>query len=240
VRQRFFVQYLGASDAADAFNAAFKIPNFLQNLFGEGALSGSLIPVYSRLLAENKEEEAKKLAWHFGLLLFSLTTLMSALGMIFAPSLISLVAPGFEGAKAQLTTQLVRIFFPSCSALVLSAWCLGILNSHRKFFLSYFAPVLWNLTIISGILYFARYGDQEDLVIKVAIFLLLGSILQFGVQLPVVLSLCKPTLDLKSFKTPALLQAIRNFLPILSARGVVQVSGYVDQVIASFALWNVD
>ena len=133
VRLRVFSHYFGLrSDAADAFNAAFRIPNFLQNLFGEGALSASFIPVYARLLAEGDEEEAGKVAGAVGALLALLVSLLCLVGVLVTPWLIDIIAPGFSGPKRDLTIALVRIFFPGAGLLVLSAWCLGILNSHRK------------------------------------------------------------------------------------------------------------
>jgi putative peptidoglycan lipid II flippase len=129
VRSRIFAHYLGLSVAADAFNAAFKIPNFLQNLFGEGVLSASFIPIYARLRAEKKDEQAAKLAEAIFGLLFATTTILVAVGILTTPWLMSVIAPGFKGDKRELTIQLVRILFPGTGLLVLSAWCLGILNS---------------------------------------------------------------------------------------------------------------
>ena len=144
IRDRVFAHFFGNSDAADAFRAAFRIPNFLQNLFGEGVLSASFIPVYARLRAEQEDEQAGKLAEAIFALLFLATTVLVALGIFATPWLIDAIAPGFHGAKRELTIRLVRILFPGAGLLVFSAWCLGILNSHRRFFLSYTAPVIWN------------------------------------------------------------------------------------------------
>ncbi|MDP9249836.1 MAG: murein biosynthesis integral membrane protein MurJ, partial [Chloroflexota bacterium] len=137
VRNRVFAHYLGTSDAADAFNAAFKIPNFLQNLFGEGVLSASFIPVYSQLLGREDREEARRIAGAvFSLLALATSTLVIA-GVLLTPVLIDVIAPGFEGEKREITIKLVRILFPGSGLLFMSAWCLGVLNSHRRFFLSY-------------------------------------------------------------------------------------------------------
>ena len=144
IRQRVFAYYFGNSAAADAFTAAFRIPNFLQNLFGEGVLSASFIPVYSRLLAQGDRREADRVAGVVGSLLALATSLLVLLGVVLTPVLITLIAPGFTGETRLLTIRLVRILFPGAGLLVLSAWCLGILNSHHKFFLSYTAPVFWN------------------------------------------------------------------------------------------------
>ncbi|HEX8424452.1 MAG TPA: lipid II flippase MurJ, partial [Pyrinomonadaceae bacterium] len=145
IRQRVFAYYFGNSAAKDAFDAAFKIPNFLQNVFGEGALSASFIPVYANLLARKDEREAGRVAGAIFALLALITSLLVLLGVLTTPYLISLIAYGFEGERRELTIRLVKIFFPGAGLLVLSAWCLGVLNSHRRFFLSYTAPVIWNL-----------------------------------------------------------------------------------------------
>ena len=157
VRERIFAHYFGNSDAGDAFKAALKIPNFLQNLFGEGVLSASFIPVYAGLLAREHNEkradstqplEAAQVASTIGSLMFLLTSFLVVIGVALTPFLIQIIAPGFQGEKKLLTIKLVQIFFPGTGLVVMSAWCLGILNSHRHFFLSYVAPVIWNLSII--------------------------------------------------------------------------------------------
>src|SRR3712207_575510 len=153
IRQRVFAYFLGTSDAMDAFNAAFRIPNFLQNVFGEGALSASLIPVYAKLLAQDDEEEADRVAWSIFTLLALVVSVFVLTGVLSTPFLINAIAPGFQGEKRELTLQLVRIFFPGAGLLVLSAWCLGVLNSHRRFFLSYTAPVIWNAAIIAALVW---------------------------------------------------------------------------------------
>src|SRR6266704_5647089 len=165
VRLRVFSHYFGLrSDAADAFNAAFRIPNFLQNMFGEGVLSASFIPVYSRLLAEGDEEEAGRVAGAIAAILALVTTVLVLAGVLATPLLIDAIAPGFEGAKRHLTIRLVRVLFPGVGLLVLSAWCLGILNSHRRFFLSYAAPVVSSAAMIAAMIAFRRQ-DQSSLAI---------------------------------------------------------------------------
>src|SRR5215471_13949862 len=163
IRQRVFAFYFGNSLAADAFTAAFRIPNFLQNVFGEGALSASFIPVYSNLLARHDEREASRVASAVLTLLALVTSIIVLVGVITTPYIISVVAPGFEGDRQVLAIHLVQIFFPGAGLLVMSAWCLGVLNSHRKFFLSYTAPVVWNLAIIASMIFFGgRSGRQSQ------------------------------------------------------------------------------
>lgn len=237
LRERVLAHYLGNSEAAGAFKAALRIPNLLQNLFGEGVLSASFVPVYSRLRAEGRTGEADQLARAvFTALLFSVS-LVVALGMTAAPWLIDVIAPGFEGAVRKLTIDLVVIVFPGVGLLVLSAWCLGVLNSHRRFLLSYAAPVLWNAAQIAALAWVgSRLLAGEDAGVRlshaVAWGTVAGSSLQFLVQLG-------PTLRLLerhnlSFELSApVRQTLSSFVPVLTTRGVVQLSAYIDQILAS-------
>jgi putative peptidoglycan lipid II flippase len=234
VRLRVFSHYFGlASDAADAFNAAFRIPNFLQNLFGEGVLSASFIPVYASLVARDDEKEAGRVAGAVFAILALAVSLLVLLGVLATPWLIDGIAPGFAGAKRDLAIDLVRILFPGAGLLVLSAWCLGILNSHRKFFLSYTAPVVWNLVMIGVLVGWGGRTDLARLAVLLAWGSVAGSAAQFAVQLPVVLRLARAlriSLDLRSEQVRAV---VRNFLPVFLSRGVVQISAYVDALLAS-------
>jgi putative peptidoglycan lipid II flippase len=233
-RQRVFAHYFGTSAAGDAFSAAFRIPNFLQNIFGEGALSASFIPVYAKLLAHDDEEEAAHVANAvLGLLAF-VTSLIVITGVLATPYLIDLIAPGFKGDTRELTIRLVRILFPGAGLLVLSAWCLGVLNSHHRFFISYTAPVAWNVAIIGSLLMFGSRVGQFPLAEAAAWGSVVGSALQFGVQLPTVFRLMhrfRPVIDVASEHVRTV---IRNFFPVFMSRGVVQISAFVDAILASF------
>lgn len=234
IRQRVFAHYFGTSAAGDAFSAAFRIPNFLQNIFGEGALSASFIPVYAKLLAHNDEEEATHVANAVLGLLALAVSLIVLTGVLTTPYLISAIAPGFKGETRELTIRLVRILFPGAGLLVLSAWCLGVLNSHHRFFISYTAPVAWNLAMIVSLVVFGRRVGQFPLAEYVAWGSVIGSALQFGVQWPTVIGLVRrlrPVLDVASEHVKTV---VRNFFPVFMSRGVVQISAFVDAVLASF------
>jgi len=233
VRTKAMGHYLGSNLAADAFNAAFRIPNLLQNLFGEGALSASFIPVYASLLAKGKSEEADRVAGVVGTLLSLVCAVLVAVGVFAAPALVWALAPGFEGERAALTVHLVQLLFPGAGLLVVSAWCLGILNSHRKFLLSYTAPVLWNAAMIAALLAFGGSQEPRALVDTLALASVLGSLLQFAIQVPSVLRSApglRPGLQLTD---PGVATVVRNFGPAFVGRGVMQISSYVDSVIAS-------
>src|SRR6267378_6832161 len=233
VRQRVFGHYFGVSLAADAFNAAFRIPNFLQNVFGEGALSASFIPVYSKLLAQGDEEEASHVASAVLALLAVTTSLIVLVGVLFTPYFIDVIAFGFEGETRELTIRLARILFPGAGLLVMSAWCLGVLNSHHRFFLSYTAPVAWNVAIITSLLMYGGRVGEFPLAEVTAWGSVIGSALQFGVQLPTVFRVVhrlRPVLDLVGANVRTVM---RNFFPVFVSRGVVQISAFVDAALAS-------
>ena len=234
IRDRVFAHYFGNSDAADAFRAAFRIPNFLQNLFGEGVLSASFIPVYARLDAEQRHEEASEVAEAVFGLLFLTTSILVVIGIFTTPWLIAVIAPGFSGDKRLLTIRLVRILFPGAGLLVLSAWCLGILNSHRKFFLSYTAPVIWNVAIIAVLLWHGGHQTESRLAEIVAIGSVVGSALQFLVQLPAVLRFLWPLRVRLTAGSAHVRTVVKNFFPVFVSRGVVQISAYIDSLLASF------
>ena len=234
IRQRIFAHYFGSSGAGDAFSAAFRIPNFLQNVFGEGALSASLIPVYARLLAQGDEKEATRVANAVFGLLALVTSLVVLVGVLATPLFVTAIAAGFQDERRELTITLVRIFFPGAGLLVLSAWCLGILNSHHRFFISYTAPVAWNVAIIVALIFYGKRLDLFPLAEVVAWSSVVGSALQFGVQLPTVLKLIhrfRPAINIANAHVK---QVVHNFFPVFMSRGVVQISAFVDAEFASF------
>lgn len=233
IRDRVFAHYFGNSDAADAFKAAFRIPNFLQNLFGEGTLSASFIPVYAKLIAEGKEEESGRVAGAVFAILSAVVSVFVLLGVLLTPYLIAAIAPGFTGAKRELTVQLVRILFPGAGILVLSAWCLGILNSHRRFFLSYVAPVVWNAVMIAAMLMWGPGRGQYDLAGRLAWASVAGSALQLLLQWPMAFRLARHLRFAWDLSLSGVRTVIKNFVPVFFSRGVIQISGYIDELLAS-------
>jgi putative peptidoglycan lipid II flippase len=237
VRERVFGFYFGVTDEADAFRAAFRIPNLLQNLFGEGVLSASFIPVDASLVArEENEAEAAKVAGAVFSILALVVSAVVLVGVLAAPVLVDLIAAGFPGTKRELTVTLVRVLFPGAGLLVLSAWCLGILNSHKRFFLSYAAPVVWNVAMIVTLVWFGKRVSLPDLAVWLAWGSVAGSALQMLVQVPTVLKLLgRLRLGLMR-RSPHVREIVRNFGPVFVGRGVVQISGYIDAWIASFLI----
>ena len=235
VREKAIAFHLGAGLGAEAFRAALRIPNLLQNLLGDGVLSAAFVPSYSRAVAEGREEDAGRLAAAVASALLLVTGALVAIGILFAEPLTRLLTPGFPvgSAKFDLTVTLVRILTPSLGFLVLSAWALGVLSAHRRFFRAYVAPVLWNGAIIAGVTIAALRGATEvDLARAVGYGALLGAVLQFLVQLPAVVRLVRlrpgPWREVTDLP-----QVVRSAGAVIAGRGVVQLSAYLDLVLAS-------
>ncbi|MFW5950941.1 MAG: murein biosynthesis integral membrane protein MurJ [Gemmatimonadota bacterium] len=235
VREIFIARFFGTNVAADAWAAAARMPNVLQVLLGEGTLSASFIPEYSKLLEEGRENEAGRLAGAIFALLLAVAGGLALIGALLAPVLVSVFTPGFDGLQRELTIQLVRILFPMAGVLVLSAWSLGVLNSHRRFFIPYVAPVIWNASMIAALLIWGPGTESSDLVVIFGWAALLGGGLQFLVQLPWVLRLERSLkLRWQDRTMPAVVTTVKNAGPAILGRGVVQVSSYIDMFLASF------
>ena len=235
IRTQLTAAVLGGGGVADAFVAAFRIPNLLQNLLGEGVLSASFIPVYSQSLEARDEKRSSQLAGAIGGLLGLASAIIVAIGAVGARPIVSLLVWGFEGETFELTVGLTRVMFIGTGFLVMSAWCLGILNSHRKFFLSYVAPTVWNgaQIVVLGmvaILGWSTRSAAEALAWGVVI----GGILQFLIQLPSVRAVA-PDLRLSLSRAyPGVDEVLSRFAPAVLGRGVVQLAAYLDLLFASF------
>jgi putative peptidoglycan lipid II flippase len=206
----------------------------LQNVFGEGALSASFIPVYAKLLAQDDEKEAGRVANAVFGILALVTAVTVLIGVLTTPYIVTAIAAGFEAERRELAITLVRIFFPGAGLLVLSAWCLGVLNSHHRFFISYTAPVAWNAAIIAALIYFGNRVDLATLAAYTAWASVAGSALQFGVQLPTVLRLLDRVRPELAIANAHVRQVLHSFFPVFMSRGVVQISAFVDAFLASF------
>jgi putative peptidoglycan lipid II flippase len=239
VRERAYAHFLGVGPHMDVLRVAFRAPNAIQNLLGEGSLSAAFIPIYSRMLEEGREEEAGRFAGAvFGLLL-AVASAFSLLGVLLAKPIVAILAAGFVREtgpvdRFELAVAAARIVFPMTGFLVLSAWALGVLNSHRRFFLPYVAPVVWNAAII-GAMVWAGSG-QDRLLFAVCWGGLLGGLLQFLVQLPAVARVMRGFRLSFSTRVPGVREALAAFAPVVAGRGVVQLSAYLDIFLASWLI----
>jgi putative peptidoglycan lipid II flippase len=233
VRQRVLAHYFGDSWIADVFNAAFRLPNITQNLLGEGTLSASFIPVYVQINDAGDAARARTFARDILGLLILTTVAVSSLGALFAAPLTHAIAPGFHGERFTLAVEMVRIFFPTTGLLALSAWSLGVLNSHRRFLLPYIAPAAFSLSQIVGLVGGARFATGAQLMLILGYASFVGAALQILVQLPSVRGLLGTISPRFVRSTADVKRAVRAFGPVVLGRGVVQISAYVDTALAS-------
>ena len=258
-RQATVLYFFGIGAHTDVYEAALRGPNLLQNLLGEGTISAAFIPTYSRLLDEGRTREAGHFAGAIFGLLVAAAAIVVLLGIALAEPLVSILTPGFTDDAAKvaagqldinrfdLTVQAVRIIFPMTGVLVLSAWALGVLNSHRRFFVPYFAPVLWNVAIIGALFGAAAVVTSDPLqdggvfsvqtlnrlLFAAFVGALVGGCLQFLVQLPLVFRLMRGFRVSLSTKVEGVREAVSAFGPVVAGRGVSQLSGYLDLLLAS-------
>ena len=261
-RDRAVAFFFGSGAFADVYRLALRAPNFLQNLLGEGTLSASFIPIYSRMLEEGRGEAAGRFAGAIFGLLAAVASAVAVLGVLLAEPFVAVIASGFladaEAVQAgdividrfDLAVRVVRLTFPMTAFLVLSAWALGVLNSHRKFLLSYFAPVAWNVALLAA-LFGGAYEIFDDPLgigsldvvpadalsrLLVAVFVggIVGGVLQFAVQLPTALKLMRGFRPRLSLGVEGVREAIRAFVPVVLGRGAYQLSGYLDFWLSTF------
>lgn len=258
VREVMIARFFGVSPHGDVYRNAMRAPNVLQNLLGEQTLSAAFIPVYSRFLAEGRREEAGRFAGAVFCLLVVAVTVVVLLGILLAPWIVSILAAGFldDAAKVAagemsvdrfpLTVQAVRVVFPMAGFMVLAAWALGILNSHRRFVLPYLTPLFWNCAIISSLLWAAHdsgflakpmLADNEVLdrwLFATLAGALVGGLLQLAVQIPFVWRTAPPIRFSLSTRVEGVRESLKALGPALAGRGVVQLSFYLNLFLANF------
>ena len=260
IRERVLAYFFGVGAHADVVQFAFRAPNLLQNLLGEGTISAAFIPIYSRMIEDGRPRDAGRFAGAiFGLLLAAAAG-VALLGIVAAEPIVTVLAYGWTDDAAlvaqgelpinrfALAVNAVRIMFPMAGLLVLAAWALGVLNSHRRFFVPYVAPVLWNVAIISGVaggayLYAGTpwaltpealsVSTLNQLVVATCVGALGGGLLQFLVQLPVVARAMPSFRFSLSTRVEGVREALQAFGPVVAGRGVAQISGYIDMFLAA-------
>ncbi len=237
-RESVAARLLGNTAAGDAFAVAMRIPNMLANLLGEGVLSASFVPVYSRLLHEatdaNDRQRSSEVAGSVAAAVMATVGLATVVLVTLARPITFLLAPGLSDDRFELAVSLVRITSVGMGFAVLSAWCLGVLNSHRRFFVSYAAPVVWNAVQVGALIAaWILAFDLDSTARALAWGVAGGGLAQLLVQFPSTLRLLGG-LRLRWRHRPREFVEIRNrFVPAVLGRGVVQVSAYVDLMLAS-------
>ena len=234
VRDMVTANYLGTSIYADAFFVAFRIPNLLRRLFGEGSLTAAFIPVFSTYLAAGKRLEARDIAQTAMTLTALCLTIVTICGIIFSPLIISLIAPGFAATpeKYELAVFLNRLMFPYILLISLVALAMGILNADNHFLTPALAPVLLNLCMIGAALSLTPILDNAALALAIGV--LAGGLAQLILQLPVLKKHGFPWRPRFKFKHPAIKRVIVLMGPSLLGLAITQITIFVNTLLASY------
>ena len=263
VREKAVAYFFGVGAHLDVYQLVMRGANLLNNLLGEGTLSASFIPIYSRMLEEGRERDAGRFAGAVLGLMAAFIAGATLLGIVFANAAVTVIAPGFLGdAEAvaagtmtvdrfPLAVSMFRIALPMAGFLALSAWALGVLNSHRRFFLPYVAPSVLNVAVVTALVIAATTTFDDPfalgaldvipteslnrLLVAAVVGSLVGGVLQFGVQLPLVFKLTTGLRLSLSTAVEGVRDAARAFGPVVAGRGVAQVSSYIDTILAGLA-----
>jgi len=184
IRDIILARLLGASASADAFFVAYRVPNLLRELLAEGSMSSAFIPVFTEYHTLRTKRETWELASAAFTTLLSIVTLITLIGVVVAPTIVWLLAPGFhdEPTQLEMTTILTQVMFPYLIFISLAALTMGMLNSLRAFAAPALAPVFFNICVIAAALFLAPLLDEP--VIGVAIGVVVGGLAQFVMQLP--------------------------------------------------------
>ncbi len=235
IRDMLFAYFFGNTGLADVWRVSLKAPNVLQNLIGEGTLSASVIPVYTEFIEEGRKEDAGRFIGAVLGILMVVAGGVSLIGILLAPILVPILFFRWDPQKIEITTVMVQILFPMTAILVISAWALAVLNSHRRFFVSYVAPVGWNGAIILTMvgLGFGLGWTGPELLLAVAWGAFGGGIIQLMVQVPYVVTLLEHFRISLSRGVSGINDAIRNFTPVVTARGVVNIGSMFELFLAA-------
>lgn len=230
-RDVLMARWFGTGIAAEAFVVSFKLPNLFRDLVGEGAMNSAIVPVLSETKALKSEGEFKGLIGALGMWITAVLTLITAAGVLFAPAVVGVVAPGFaaDPEKFDLTVRLTRLIFPFIFLIGLSAYFMGVLNTLGNFGSSALGPVAQNLTMIVALVWAVPLMGIEALAWAVLIGGLIQCLLQTGAFLKVGARYAR-----ESLWHPGVQKVLRLLGPRVFGTAVYQISVFVDTIIASF------
>ena len=234
IRDMMFARIFGIDSGTDAFFVAFKIPNFLRRLFAEGAFSQAFVPVLSDYKEQGSKEALKlfidRTAGALALILFIVTII----GVIAAPVLITIFAPGFssEGKQHELAVQMLRITFPYLFFISSVAFAGGILNSHGKFAVPAFTPVFLNICMIAAAVWLSPL--MSDPIVALAWGVFAAGIVQLLFQFPALYQLGLLPKLRWGFKDSGVKRILKLMLPAIFGVSITQINLLLDTLIASF------
>ncbi len=236
VREAVFAALFATGGIADAFKFAFLIPNLLREFFAEGALSSAFVPTLAKVRAKEGEQRAFQLAARVMGTLAAATGLIVLLGILLAPAIVSLVALDAPSHLRPLTVRLTRIMFPFLTLVALAAVAMGVLNTHRRYFLPAVAPMFFNVTAVVGGLALLIAGAEPYTAVTVwAALVVVGGAMQFLVQVPALRKVglrgsLKPDLRLRD---PALRQIVRRMGPVVFSLAATNIMLVITMALAS-------
>jgi len=234
VRDVLIARIFGAGMATDAFFVAFKLPNLLRRLFAEGAFSQAFVPIFGEYKNRKSRDETKKLVDHVVTLLTSILFIVTLIGIVAAPILVYISAPGFakEPDKFALTVQLLRITTPYIFFISLVAVAAGILNTYNKFWVPAAAPILLNICFIGGALWLAPYCDPPIKALAWAVFV--AGIIQLAFQVPFLVKIGMLPRWRLNLKDPGVWRIIKQMGPAVFGVSIAQISLIINTIFASF------
>jgi putative peptidoglycan lipid II flippase len=234
VREIVAASLFGTTVQASAFTIAFQVPNLLRALVADAALSAAFVPVFTELLEQNKKREAYQLAGAlFGLIL---TVLGVIAGVFFlaAPVIMPLfTGESFTPADDALTAGLSRVLFPIVVLLGLNGLVVGILNAYDHFSIPAIAPLVWNVVIIGGLVALQPLFDGRNEIYAYAIGVLLGTVVQFAMALPVLKRVGFPLKISFNWRDPRIRQVLTLMLPVTIALGLININLLINSVIGT-------
>ena len=233
VREQVVAYFFGRAAAYSAFVAAYKVPNLVRVLLGEGNLSASFIPVLAEAMKEEEPEAARRLSQGVLGLLMAVVAGVTLIGMVAAPALAWVVAPGFDPELRGLVARLIVLLVPTVAFMVVGAWCMGVLHAHGRFFWPNFAPMFWSVVSAGALIAFVGRVEMDPVYI-LAWGVVAGSVVQLAVQLPATKAAIGTLKPARGWKDPRVRRVVSLFLPMLVGTGVAQISTLVDVQIATF------
>ncbi len=236
LRDMLVAHTFGAGLSADAFYAAYRIPNLFRRLLGEGALSASFIPVLSEYLHTKTKEETQDLLNALYSILLIILVVITALGIVFAPYLVNVIAYGFtsNSEKMALTVTLTQLMFPFLLFICMAALGLGILNTLSAFFMPAVAPATLSVAEIVFLLAIAPLLSPDNQIKGLAISVIIGGLAQYLIQLPAIYKLGWKLKWKPNFSHPGVRKIAWLMLPATIGLSVDQINAFVDTVCASF------
>ncbi len=241
VKDMILARYFGATGTADVFFVAFRIPNLLRELFAEGSMSSAFVPVVTEYQTKHGKDEANRLVRATFIFILVFVGIICVLGIIFAPVIVSAIAPGFlkDPEKFSNTVLLTRIMFPFLLFISLAALTMGALNARGVFFVPALAPAFLNIVIIICVVTLSM--QFADPIVAVAIGVTVGGLVQFLIQMPSffkkgygLFTAHGSRLTTKEFRHPGVKRIGMLILPATAGMAVAQINIFISTILASY------